>query len=94
MAFILFGRRPDDAEQFLTPSFAGFVWAVIVFTFIVTFREIPEKADKTNKIVDRLKRRLRRGWYWLIAMVFVVSFFAALIFTGRLVSIWLVGYMH
>jgi hypothetical protein len=94
VAIILFGARSGEFERFLRPCLIGFVWAAIVYSFIATFCTIPEKADKTQKFVGRLKRRISRGWYWLIALVFTATVVAALIFTGRLMSIWLQSYTN
>jgi len=94
MAIILLGARSDEFERFLTPSLVGFVWAATTYSFIATFCTIPEKADKSQRLIGKLKRTISRGWYWFIAVVFLGTAVAALIFTGRLMSIWLKDYVN
>jgi hypothetical protein len=89
MVVIVLGPGSAAANQTLMPGFVGLVWAATTFSFIATFRTIPEKADKSLKFISRLKRRLSRGWYWVISLVFLGTTIAALILTGRLMSIWL-----
>jgi len=89
MVIIVLSPSSAAANQFLMLSFVGLVWAATTFSFIATFHTIPEKADKSLKFISRLKRRLSRGWYWFISLVFLGTTTTALILTGRLMSIWL-----
>ena len=89
MAIILMSARSDEFERFLRPSLLGFVWAATIYSFIATFRTIPDKAEKSQRLIGKIKHRISRGWYWFIAVVFLGTTVAALVFTGRLISIWL-----
>ena len=89
MVVIVLNPYSDTGNRFLMLGFVGLVWAATTFSFIATFRTIPEKADKSLKFIGRFKRRLSRGWYWVISLVFLGTTIAALILTGRLMSIWL-----
>jgi hypothetical protein len=89
MAIIVIGVRSEEFERFLMPSLVGFVWAATTYSFVVTFCTIPEKADKSQGLIGKFKRRISRGWYWVLAVVFLGTTVAALILTGRLMSIWL-----
>ena len=89
MAIILISASSDEFEQYLRPSLLGFVWAATIYAFIATFRTIPDKAGEPQRLTGKIKHRISRGWYWFIAVVFIGTMVAALIFTGRLISIWL-----
>lgn len=89
---IVLSASSDEGNRFLMPSFVGLVWAATTFSFIATFRTIPEKAEKSQGFIGRFKRGLSRAWYWFIAVVFVGTTLTALIMTGRLMSIWLKDY--
>ena len=91
---ILIGATSDELERFLTPSLVGFVWAATASSFIATFRTIPEKADASQGLADKLRRRISRGWYWIMAVIFLGTTLAVLIFTGRLMTIWLKDYVN
>lgn len=92
IVIIVVGIRSEELERFLTPSFVGLIWAATTYAFIVTFCTVPEKADKSLRLIGNLKRRISRGWYWFIAVVFLGTTIAALIMTGRLMSVWLKDY--
>ena len=89
MAIILVSARSDAFERFLTPSFVGFVWAATTYSFITTFCTIPEKAEKSQRLIGKIKHKISRAWYWFLAVVFLGTTVAALVFTGRIISIWL-----
>jgi len=89
---IIISSISDDGDKYLIPSFVGVLWAMSTYTFIVTFRSVPEKADNSLTVFGKLKRHLHRGWYWVISIVFLSSTLAALIFTKSMISIWLKDY--
>ena len=76
-------------ERYLIPNCVGLLWAMSAYFFIETFRSAPDKADETLTFFGRLKRRLHRAWYWIIAMVFLSATLAALYVTNKMISIWL-----
>jgi hypothetical protein len=47
----------------------------------------PERAEKSQGFIRRLRRGLSRAWYWFIALVFIGTSLATLIMTGRLISL-------
>ncbi len=88
-AFVVLGAETHHSEQFLIPSLIGVLWAMSAFSFIVTFRSVPEKADSTQAFFTRLWRGVSRGWYWLVGVSFVVTTVAAAYVTNRLLTVWL-----
>ena len=77
------------AEAFLIPSVVALIWSLSAHSFIVTFRSVPERADRSQGWFRRLWRNLVRGWYWLIALLFLATTLAAVYFTYRVISIWM-----
>ncbi len=89
---ILLSANSNDGDTFLIPSFVGVLWAMSTYTFIVTFRSVPEKAGNSLSLFGKLKRHLHRGWYWVISMVFLGTTLAAIYLTNSMISIWLRDY--
>jgi hypothetical protein len=58
----------------------------------VTFREVPPKAEKSWRLVSRIKRAVTRGWYWILGMVFLLSTTAVIFVSYRLIAIWFKDY--
>jgi len=89
VVIIILNAGSGEGNRYLMPGFIGLIWALVTYSFIVTFRNVPEKADSSQTFAGRMRRRASRGWYWLVALVFLGTTGAALIFTVRLIAIWL-----
>jgi hypothetical protein len=89
---IILNTNSTDGDRFLIPSFVGLLWAMSTYTFIVTFRSVPEKAGNSLSLFRKLKRHLHRGWYWVISMAFLGTTITAIYFTNSMISIWLRDY--
>ena len=94
VAIILVSAPSAEFERFLTPSLVGVVWSATTCSFIATFCTIPERANKSHKMVGKLKLKFARGWYWFLAVAFLATTVTALILTGRLMSVWLQVYVN
>lgn len=86
---IIFVVDSPTGERFLIPGIVSLLWALSVYAFIETFRVIPARADKSLGFFGRLKRKLSRGWYWLIGIIFVATSAAVLFVSYRLLFVWL-----
>ena len=86
---IILSSNSTDEDRFLIPSFVGVLWAMSTYTFIVTFRSVPEKSSSNLSMFGKLKRHLQRGWYWVLSLAFLGTTVAAIFVTKSLVSIWL-----
>ncbi|MGB3212854.1 MAG: hypothetical protein WBB19_19290 [Desulforhopalus sp.] len=81
-----------ESDRFLIPSVIGLLWAMSTYAFIVTFRSVPEKPDRSYRFFRKLRRRINRGWYYFIGGIFLTTTVAAIIVTLRIFSIWLRDY--
>ncbi len=88
---IILSSNSTDEDRFLIPSIVGVLWAMSTYTFIVTFRSVPEKSSNNLSMFGKLKRHLHRGWYWVLSMGFLGTTVAAIFVTKSMVSIWLRG---
>ena len=89
---VLLSTGSGEGDWLLMPSFVGLLWAISVYSFVDTFRGVPDKAATTHGFLRRLGRSARRGAYWILGLVFLGATLLALYFTARLVSIWLSEY--
>ena len=92
MVAIIFISKSHDSDRFLIPSIVSLFWAISTYSFIVTFRSVPKKANKPLNFFSQLKRNINRGWYWFIGVVFLGTTVAVMFVTFRMVSIWLGSY--
>ena len=89
---IIFISESHEGDRFIIPSLVGLLWAMSTYSFIVTFRSVPEKASKKMRFFRKLKHNINRGWYWFISVVFLGATVAVILVTYRMVSIWLRDY--
>ncbi len=92
MVAIIFISKFHESDRFLIPSIVVLLWAISTYAFIVTFRSVPKKVNKSMKFFSKLKRNINRGWYWFIGVVFLGTTVAVMFVTFRMVSIWLGSY--
>ena len=84
------GSAQDD--RYLIPSIVGLLWSLSTWTFISTFRSIPQKPAQTLGLIGRFGTRIRRGWYWFLALACGLSSAAVVWISVRLISLWLREY--
>jgi hypothetical protein len=89
---VIFSASGQAEDRYLIPSTVGMLWAITTYTFLVTFRDVPSKADKSWKLISRIKRHVTRGWYGILGAIFLLSSVSAFFVSYRLVSIWLKDY--
>ncbi len=92
MVAIIFISKSHESDRFLIPSIVVLLWAISTFTFIVNFRSVPKKANKSMKFFSKLKRNINRSWHWFIGVVFVGTTIAVMVLSFRMVSIWIGSY--
>jgi hypothetical protein len=51
MVGIIFISKSHESDRFLIPSIAGLLWAISTYSFIVIFRSVPKKANKSLKVL-------------------------------------------
>ena len=78
----------DPNNQFVIPCIAGFLWGLCTYSFIVTFKTIPEKPSTPLRLFGKLKHTITLFWYWLLGVIFLGSTVTIIIITIRMVLIW------
>jgi hypothetical protein len=90
--FIVFTSSSHEDDRFLFPSILGFAWALSLYGFIETFRQVPERLDRDAGLWRRTRRRLSRFWYGLMAVAFFIASSAVLVLSLRTLSVWFGSY--
>lgn len=88
----VFISESHEGDRLILPSFVGLLWAMSTYFFLVAFRSVPEKPDKTMRFSSKLKHNIVRAWYWFIGVIFLGTTVAVILVTFRMVSIWLRDY--
>jgi hypothetical protein len=90
--FIVLTSSSHAGDRFLFPSILGFAWALSLYGFIETFRQVPERPGRDAGLWRRTGRKLARFWYGLIAVAFFVASSAVLVLSLRTLSVWFGSY--
>ena len=87
---MIFNPALDD--RYLIPSVIALLWAMSCYFFIVTFCSIPKRPNESLPFFARLKQKARRGWYWLIGVMFIITTLSAIAVSNRMLLVWLKDY--
>ncbi|WP_295882495.1 hypothetical protein [uncultured Thiohalocapsa sp.] len=82
---VLFGD-PQTSDPLLLPAILGLLWCLCAVVFISTFETVPPAPPADVTGLSRLKRRVARLWYSLLALAFLGLTVAALLLTNRLLG--------
>lgn len=78
-----------QGDRFIIPFSVGWLWGLSTYSFIVTFRAVPDKPNAPLKFFGKLKHTVTRLWYGVVGLFFLGATAAMLVVTIRMVSIWL-----
>ena len=81
-----------ENDGYLIPSVLGFIWTLLYLLLVSAFPYVPEKPDPSIKFFKRIKIKFKRGIYYLIGIVFVVTTLAGIVLSFRMINIWLTDY--
>ncbi len=90
--YIVLSSQSHAGDRYLIPCIIGLLWSLSAYAFIINFRSLPPPAEQGAAVLSRLKRRLQRIWYGLLALLFSTATIAVLIVSYRLLATWLRGY--
>ena len=81
-----------QGDRFIIPFSVSLLWGLSTYSFIVTFRAVPDKPNAPLKFFSNLKHTITRVWYGLVGVFFLGATAAMLVVTIRMVLIWLRDY--
>ena len=90
--FIAFTSSSVESDKHLFPSILVFIWMLSLYAFVVTFKDVPQPSEASLGFFARAKRRLIRFWYWIVGLILLASTAAVVIFTVRVMTIWVRTY--
>ena len=88
LAFMLVSGFNTSREGYLLPCLALSLWSLLAYIIASTFVQLPEPVNDKQGFFTRLKLKLQRGLYWLLAILFIGLTATTVLFTLRLLNIW------
>jgi hypothetical protein len=85
---IVVGSNSHGDDLYLIPSVVGILWAIATYTFVVGFSAVPPRADSSWGLFRRLKRKIVRMGYWLMAVAFIGTSVGVVVVSYRLLAVW------
>ena len=92
LVVILLFFAAGQGDRFIIPFSVSFLWGLSTYSFIVTFRAVPDKPNASLRFFGKLKHSISRAWYGLVSLFFLGATAAILVVTIRMVLIWLRDY--
>lgn len=88
LTVILLSAPGHASERYLPLCAAGLFWCLSGYAFIINFHTVPQRPAPDSGLWARVKHRLQRAWYGLLALVFIATSVAALWISLRMLLLW------
>lgn len=79
-----------EQDQWMIPSVLGGVWSLLLVSMLSIFPNVPTKLSRDMGLFRRIKNRVSRFGFYLVGILFIGVSCALVIFTYRMVSVWLI----
>ena len=77
-----------ESNHYTLPSLLGAAWCLLLAIMVTAFQSVP-RIDKDKPLFQRIKARLVRLGYLVLALIFIALTLALAVLTFRLMAIWL-----
>lgn len=77
-----------ENDVYIIPSIMGFIWSLLLISIISLFTNVPDIPSSDEKFFNRIKIRIKRGFYHLLSFLFVIITIAIILLTLRTFLIW------
>jgi hypothetical protein len=84
----LFFSAANTGDVYLIPGVLGFIWSLLLISMLLIFPGTPGQPVKTDKFFRRIKIRIIRGVYFLLALLFIGLTLAILLLSLKLIGVW------
>jgi len=76
-------------DLYLIPSFTVFLWSLLCSSFLYTFPFVPNKSLKSESFLKKIKIKIYRAYYTLLAIISILATVAVIVTSIRVISIWI-----
>ncbi len=87
LGFLLTSEQ-SSSDPYLLPCLTVLLWSVATYAFIYNFQSVPLPLPKSASLLSRIGGRLKRGWYWVLAIIFLGGGVIVVGMTMGLLFIW------
>ena len=89
LVFVVIGVMEDSARPsvYLTLGLAGMLWCGLLFASGQLFLNVPPPVNSSMGFFARIRRKLSRGFYYLLALMMLISTLMLLSTSFRLFSV-------
>lgn len=84
----LLGLAGFDTDTLLIPSLLGALWSTLYYILLAIFPSVPVILGKELTFMTRIKVRLQRGMYYVLAIMLITLTIVILLLSFRLLGIW------
>lgn len=89
--FIVYGlvlAPPGSQEAYLMPSLVALLWTVLVNLMLHTFRQPPQPDSANASWWQRIKSKVKRGFYRLFTLLFILLSLLCVFLSLKMFGVW------
>lgn len=87
--WLIFFSSSPKADDYLLPTFAGFLWSLLFIAMVKAFAVVPPIPTKEDRFWTRIKLKIKRMLFAIMALLFITASIVVLVTTLRLMSVWI-----
>ena len=91
-AYTLVTSRSQAEDLYFIPLLALFAWALMLYAFAMLFLRVPPMPEPGVKFLARVRVRLQRSAYWILAVTMLGVSGFLLLTTWQLATTWRMTY--
>ncbi len=80
--------KAGAADRYLIPGVIAFIWSLLLVVLSITFPNLPPRPRSEQKLLVRIKLRLRRLVFYTIGIVFIVLTVATVSLSFKMFGVW------
>ena len=92
LAYFLLSGEADENDVYLIPCLLGFLWTLLLSSMLSIFPHFPDKTNTADKFLTRMKHRFKRGFYFLLVLLFFGVSAGVIFMTVKMMTIWWADY--
>ncbi len=77
-----------QSGEYLIPSLVGTLWSALFFVLVSAFPYVPTAPQKNDTFLFKMKRRIQRGLFYMLGVIFIVSTIGVIFLSFKLFGIW------
>ena len=90
--YVVFLAEGANRDVYLIPSVVALIWTLLLYILLATFPNVPAAPDKSRNLFFRIRLRVVRLFYHILAVLFLLFTIAVVILSLRILNVWRIDF--